>query len=234
MPPLLEARGISAGYGGITVVRDVHLRVQVGRITALLGANGAGKTTTVRAVTGAIDLRSGMLLSSGLPVSVPLHRRCRDGLAVVTERRAVIMSLSVRENMRVARVDAASVLTVFPELAQHLDRGVAQLSGGQQQMLALGIALGRRPKVLVADELSLGLAPVIVERLLRLLRVSADAGLGVLLVEQHIHQALSIADDVVVLQRGRVAVAGAANELRGRLDEIQSTYLAGRPTAPSV
>jgi ABC-type branched-subunit amino acid transport system ATPase component len=142
----------------------------------------------------------------------------------------VFMRMTVAENFLVFRTTADSVLAIFPELASHLDRRVTLLSGGQQQMLALGLALSRRPALILADELSVGLAPIIVDRLFSVLRGAADDGAGVLVVEQHVHKALAIADRVYVMDRGRIAMSGAAVDLRERVDEIQASYLTGAPT----
>ena len=145
----------------------------------------------------------------------------------MTDTRAVFTRLTVAENLKVFRTTADAVVELFPELEPHLHRRVALLSGGQQQMLALGLAISRQPAVLLADELSLGLAPMVVDRLFSALRSAARAGVGVLLVEQHVHKALKIADRVYVMDRGRIAISGTAVELRARVDEIQSSYLAG-------
>ena len=150
------------------------------------------------------------------------------------------MTMTVADNLRVSGGDKALALELFPELEPHLDRRVSMLSGGQQQMLSLARALGRRPRILLADELSLGLAPLVVERLLDAVRAAADEGIGVLLVEQHVHKALALADRAYVLRRGRVEMSGDAADLRGRVDEIQASYLtvgdddeAARRTEPS-
>jgi sulfate-transporting ATPase len=154
-----------------------------------------------------------------------LHIRARRGLGVVSQERAVLMDLTTRENPRVSRGDLRRALELFPELEPHLDRRVGLLSGGQQQMLALARCLARRCRVLLVDELSLGLAPMIVDRLLRAVRAAADEGMAVLLVEQHIHKALQVADRVLVMTRGTVALEGRASELVARLDDIQDAYL---------
>ena len=137
------------------------------------------------------------------------------------------MRMTIAENLRVFRTAADAVVSVFPELASHLDRRVGLLSGGQQQMLALGLALSRQPSLILADELSVGLAPIIVDRLFSVLRAAADGGVGVLLVEQHVHKALAIADRVYVMDRGRIGITGNAADLRERVDEIQASYLTG-------
>jgi sulfate-transporting ATPase len=138
--------------------------------------------------------------------------------------------MTVAENLRVFHTTAETVVEIFPELESHLHRRVGLLSGGQQQMLALGLALSRRPSLILADELSIGLAPMIVERLFSVLRAAADDGVGVLLVEQHVHKALAIADRVYVMDRGRIAISGTAADLRERVNEIQASYLTGTPS----
>lgn len=225
MTALLEARRLSVGYGDRPVVHDLDVTVEAGQVVALLGANGAGKSTTVMALAGVVAPMGGEVLLHGTPTTRSLHHRARAGLGLVAEQRTVLMSLTVEENLRVNRGDTELALQLFPELAPHFDRRVGLLSGGQQQMLALARALSRRPKVLLADELSLGLAPIIVDRLLAAVRSAANAGLGVLLVEQHVHKALAIADRAYVLQRGRIALQGSASELRERMDDVERSYL---------
>jgi branched-chain amino acid transport system ATP-binding protein len=241
MTALLEARGLACGYGqAATIVPSLDLEVHPGEVVALLGANGAGKTTTILTLAGDLPALGGELLWNGQPTAAPLHWRARNGLGLITEERAVLMKLTVAENLRVARCDEERALHLFPELRDHLDRRVGLLSGGQQQMLALAWTLARPTTVLLADELSLGLAPQIVDRLLRAIRDAADTGVGVLLVEQHVHKAMAYADRAYVMQRGRVQLHGTAAELRGRVDEIQASYLsvatehdAGTPFEPS-
>jgi ABC-type branched-subunit amino acid transport system ATPase component len=227
MKPLLRVEGLVAGYGKVVVVQDVDLEVGEGEVVALLGPNGAGKTTTLLTIAGELAPLGGAVHCLDLDERAPLHERARAGLALVTDARAVFMRMTVAENLRVFRTSADAVVKLFPELEPHLDRRVALLSGGQQQMLALGLALSRRPAVLLADELSLGLAPMVVDRLFSALRSAAASGVGVVLVEQHVHKALKIADRVYVRDRGRIAISGTAVELRARVDEIQSSYLSG-------
>ena len=223
--PVLAARGLSAGYGGGPVIRDIDLDLRAGEVVTLLGPNGAGKTTTLLALSGALPAMAGTVFWDGRPTVAPLHERARQGLAFVPEDRSVIMDLTVRENLRVGRCDPELVLETFPELAAHLDRRAGLLSGGQQQMVALGRALARRPSALLADELSLGLAPRLVERLLGVVRSAADSGLAVLLVEQHVRSALTVADRVVVLRHGRVAWTGPAEQARSNPDLVAGAYL---------
>ena len=234
MTALLATEGLVAGYGDVTVIRDVELEIRPGEVVALLGPNGAGKTTTILTLAGELRPRSGRVVCSGRDeTNLPLHLRARSGLAVVTDERAVFMKLTVAENIRVFRTDPDKVIELFPELRDHLHRQVALLSGGQQQMLALGLALSRSPSVILADELSLGLAPMLVDRLFEALRTAADNGAGVLLVEQYVHKALAIADRAYVMDRGRISLSGTAEELTPRVDEIQSSYLSGAD-APSA
>ena len=225
--PLLKAERLAAGYGKVSIVRDVNLEVFAGEVVALLGPNGAGKTTTLLAMAGELPALEGSVSCLDLDGTAALHERSRAGLALVTDARAVFMRMTLAENLRVFQVGTETIFEFFPELAPHRDRRVGLLSGGQQQMLALGLALSRRPGVILADELSLGLAPIIVSRLFSVLRAAADAGVGVVLVEQHVHKALTIADRVYVMDRGHIALSGTAMDLRERVDEIQASYLAG-------
>ena len=232
--PILAASGITAGYGGLAAVRDVSLEIRPGEIVALLGANGAGKTTTILTLCGELEPMSGDVRFDGEPWRGSLTRRARQGLTLVTEEKSVFMGLTTEENLRLGRGDAERALELFPMLRPHLKRRAGLLSGGQQQILTLGRALASSPKVLLADELTLGLAPVIVRQLLDVLRHSADEQrVGVLLVEQHVRSALEVADRVYVLRRGRVVLSGDAVEMRGRIDEIERSYLAG-PGADSA
>jgi len=225
MTTVLEADGLRAGYGPVVIVRDLHLHVDEGEVVALLGPNGAGKTTTISTLSGELRALGGEVRFFGARTNAPLHVRSRNGLGVVSQERAVLMDLTPRENLRVSRCDVDRAMELFPELEPHLDRRVGLLSGGQQQMLALARSLARQCRVLLVDELSLGLAPLIVDRLLRTVRAAADGGTAVLLVEQHIHKALLIADRVLVMTRGTIALEGNAADLSGRLDDIQDAYL---------
>jgi ABC-type branched-subunit amino acid transport system ATPase component len=230
--PVLAARGLCVGYGTIPVVRDLDLDVFAGDVVALLGPNGSGKTTALQGLAGALRPSAGAVLWNGEVTTAPLHRRCRAGFAVVFDDRSVIMGLTVRENLRVGRCDQAVATARFPELEPHLDRPVGLLSGGQQQMLTLARALGRRPAALLLDELSLGLAPRVVTRLLSALREAADdEGMAVLLVEQHIRTALDVADRVYLMRHGSIDWSGTAAQARADRGRVEASYL-GAP-APS-
>lgn len=223
---LLRAVGMSVGYGQVPVVRDVDLAVHTGEVVALLGANGAGKSTTLLGLAGHLPVKSGSVEWLGRPSTAPMHRRCREGLGFVLETRSVIFSLSVAENLRLAGGDIDMAVEVFPELEVLMRRKGGLLSGGEQQMVALARSLSRRPKVLLVDELSLGLAPLVVARLLTAVRRAADDwGVGVVLVEQQVHNALRFADSGVVLRRGRVVLQDSAQSLRNRVDEVEAAYL---------
>ena len=225
MSTVLDVKGLRAGYGKVEVVHGIDLQVQAGEVVALLGPNGAGKTTTLTTIAGELPPLGGEVRLLDCEARDPLHIRARKGLAMVTQERAVLMDLTVAENLRVSRCDRDQAIELFPELSDHLERRVGLLSGGQQQMLALARCLARPSRLLLVDELSLGLAPLVVDRLLQAVRAAADRGIGVLLVEQHVHKAIAVADRVLVLRRGTIELDGPAVELRGRVDEIQAAYL---------
>jgi branched-chain amino acid transport system ATP-binding protein len=226
--PLLEARDLVCGYGGVAAVRGLNLQVNPGEIVGLLGANGAGKTTTLLALCGELAPMSGEVSFLGSTNRMSLAQRSRQGLALVTEERSVFMGLTTAENLRLGRGDPERALEIFPLLRDHLQRRAGLLSGGQQQILTLARALAAQPRILLADELSLGLAPIIVQQLFEAIRRAVDEqGVGVVLVEQHVRSALQVADRIYILQRGRCVLEGTAAEMRGRLDEIEATYLAG-------
>jgi branched-chain amino acid transport system ATP-binding protein len=222
---VLEIRGLTVGYGAVPVVRGIDLRVGPGEVIALLGPNGAGKTTTIMAIAGVLPPLSGEVHFLGQPLRGPLHKRAQQGLSVVTEGRSVFMALSTATNLALGRGPTERALALFPELVPLLSRRAGLLSGGEQQILTLARALAARPEVLVVDELSLGLAPLVVRRLLDAVRAAADEGIGVLLVEQHARQALALADRGYILRRGEIRLEGSGRELLGRIDEIEAAYL---------
>jgi branched-chain amino acid transport system ATP-binding protein len=232
---LLCARSVSVGYGQIPVVRELDLTVHAGEVVALLGANGAGKSTTLLGLAGHLPLTTGSVEWLGRPTTSPMHRRCREGLGFVPETRSVIFSLSVAENLRLGGGDLAAATALFPELAPLMKRKGGLLSGGEQQMLSLARVLSRRPKVLLADELSLGLAPLIIVRLLAAVRQAADEwGVGVLIVEQQVRNALHTADTAAVLKRGRIVLHDAAASLIDRIDEVEAMYLSADSESSKV
>jgi branched-chain amino acid transport system ATP-binding protein len=223
---LIECSKLTAGYGELAVVRELDLHVRSGEVVALLGPNGAGKTTTLLTLAGELTPLGGEVKWMGVVTTAPMHARCRNGLGYLTEERSVIMNLTALENLRLADVPVDVACELFPALAHLLNRRAGLLSGGEQQMLSLARALGRQPHVLLADELSLGLAPLIVDRLLTAVREAADTrGVGVLLVEQHVRKALTVADRVYVMERGKIVMSGTADEARANLAEIESAYL---------
>jgi branched-chain amino acid transport system ATP-binding protein len=225
--PVLEARRVSAGYGPQPVIHEVDLEVCPGEVVGLLGANGAGKTTTLLTLAGELPLLQGEVLLDGVATSAPLFRRARQGLTFVTEEKSVFMGLSTRDNLRVADVDVDRALDLFPELTKRINVRAGLLSGGEQQMLTLARALSRQPRVLLADELSMGLAPIIVKRLLDVVVDAAKQyGTAVLLVEQHVRKALEYCDRAYVMRRGHVELSGSSGELLAQIGDIEDRYLA--------
>jgi branched-chain amino acid transport system ATP-binding protein len=222
---VLDARGICVGYGRIAVIRDLDLSVAPGEIVALLGPNGAGKSTTLMALAGVLPLTAGEIHLAGRRTTVPLFRRSRQGLAYLPEERGVFRELTTMENLRLGSGDPQLALELIPELRRVTGRNAGLLSGGEQQMLALARAVASKPRVLLCDELSLGLAPVVMDRLYDLLGAVAREGVGMVIVEQHVRAALEFCDRAVVLKRGRVVLQGSRDELFSRLDEIESHYL---------
>ncbi len=221
----IEARGLTVGYGRVTIVRDLDLQVAAGEVVALLGRNGAGKTTTLLAIAGALAPRAGTVAVLGRERPHRLGDRARQGLALIGDDRAIFPGLTAAENLRLGRGPRARALDLFPELEPLLGTRAGLLSGGQQQMLGLALALAAEPRVLLVDELSLGLAPVIVGRLLAAIREAADRGAAVLLVEQHPQSALRVADRACVLVNGRIALEARAAELAADPDALERAYL---------
>lgn len=236
----LALRGVVAGYDGTAVVHGVDLTVDAGEVVTLLGANGAGKSTTLRSISGLLPLLAGEIevLGANVAGETP-HRIARRGVGHVTEDRSLFAHLSVAENIRLAarlapgrsRAAAERVYELFPELDEIRTRTAALLSGGQQQMLAMARAMVHEPRVLLVDEMSLGLAPLVVQRLLPVVRAAADHGAGVLLVEQHVELALDISDRALVMAQGRITIAGTADEVRADALALEASYLGGTSAA---
>jgi branched-chain amino acid transport system ATP-binding protein len=231
MAAVLEVRRMSAGYNGAPVVRGLDLEVSEGETVALLGPNGAGKTTTLLTIAGVLPVLAGEVRVMGAPVpSGRPHVLARRGAALVPEDRSIFYRLTVRENLflggrrRTGRTDEA--LALFPELGPMFDRPAGLLSGGEQQMLALARAMTSATRLLMVDELSLGLAPIVVQRLLGALRdLARERSVAVLFVDQHVQSALEVADRAYVLQTGERALQGSAAELLDDHAALEASYL---------
>jgi len=235
--PVLVLDKLTAGYEEAAVIRDIDLTVAEGEVVALLGANGAGKTTTLRTISGIVKPMSGRVEFGSVDLEgTSISGRARMGIAHVPENRGVFFGLTVAEHFRLGsrgeRLDAEAAYRYFPALAELKDRRCGLLSGGEQQMLAVGRALARHPRLLLLDELSLGLAPLVVEGLLPVVREYAvDSGCGVLLVEQHVQLALEIADRGCVLSHGEVVMHDSAEVLRRDRDLLMASYFGERAPA---
>ena len=240
----LTIRDVVVLRGGRPVVKGVSIDVVPGEVTTILGPNGAGKSSLALAVSGLLRTGSGSINIDGVEVTNSKPERVRaSGISVVPEGRRLLSDLTVQENMKVATYSlpktAATeglryVLELFPELEKRWTIGARLLSGGEQQMVVLGQALVARPKILVIDELSLGLAPIVVKRLVPTLTRVAESGIGVLLIEQFAHIALSIANRAYVMEGGVVRYDGTAAELKARPELLHSAYLLGNDDAATA
>jgi branched-chain amino acid transport system ATP-binding protein len=226
----LEVDGVSAGYGGLLALRDVDLTVPSGRAVALVGPNGAGKTTLLSVISGLVPVRSGRVRLAGQDVtSASTTERARRGLCHVTEGRSVFPGLTVRDNLRMfspagREPEAVSrAVEAFPRLGERLTQVAGTMSGGEQQMLALARAYAQQASLVLLDEVSMGLAPVVVDGIFEFLRRLADDGTTLLVVEQYVTRALDLASIVYVLNRGRVAYAGEPGEVSS--DDLAAHYL---------
>jgi branched-chain amino acid transport system ATP-binding protein len=228
--PALSVQDLRAGYGRVTVLRGVDLTVGRGQVVALLGANGAGKTTLLRAISGALRVAGGSIRIGGVDVTrTPASLRSRRGLCLIPEGRGIFRNLSVQENLRLnsppwikpPRLDPA--YEMFPVLAQRRKQAAGTLSGGQQQMLALSRAFLSEASVVLVDEVSVGLAPVIVDAIFDALRALAAQGTSLLLVEQYVQRALAMADTVYLMKRGQLTLAGRPADLDQ--SELMAEYL---------
>jgi branched-chain amino acid transport system ATP-binding protein len=229
--PALRVRDLAAGYDRTTVLDGVDLEVAEGGITALLGPNGAGKTTLLRAISGLIGVSRGQVLLHGQDVTqTPLHQRARLGLCHVPEGRGIYRTMTVEDNLRMqvpAAEEAAAVdkaVSAFPVLGRRLDQMAGTMSGGEQQMLALAAAYTRSPSLIVVDELSLGLAPVIVDQLFEFLaRLASEERVSLLMVDQYAAKTLEIADHAYVMRKGQIVFQGAAAGVS--VDELFERYI---------
>ncbi len=230
----LEVSGLSYAYDGASAVRNVSLRVEAGEIVALLGANGAGKSTTARMIAGVLTPRHGAIRFDGDTLTgSPSHVVVKRGITLVPEGRLVFPQMTVLENLRLgahsrppARLPALldRAFTLFPRLAERRPQLAGSMSGGEQQMLAIARGLMAEPRLIILDEPSLGLMPTVVQELFRLIQTINANGIGVLLVEQNLHQSLKIAHRGYVLEKGEVALAGSGAELLAN-EYVQKAFL---------
>ena len=232
-PPLLDVTDLAAGYGGLEVLRNVDLEVKPGEVVACIGPNGAGKTTTLRAISGMIRARRGRVRFDGKDITgESAERIARLGLVHIPEGRGLFPNLSVEDTLRLVTnttgaesVDIKPAYDLFPKLRQRRRQAVGTLSGGEQQMVAFARAILSRPRLVMIDEMSQGLAPTVVRQLFDVVRVFREQGVAVLLVEQFVESALDVADRAYVFEHGTVAMSGTAAELRGDRKVISGSYL---------
>lgn len=232
---LLSSVAISAGYGDLVAIDNITLELEEASLLGVIGPNGAGKSTFLRALTGVVPLRSGQVLWQGTDIGrLPADARARKGISMVQEGRRLFPSLSVRDNLelggfhasRQERADRMSgVVDLFPALGGIMDRSASVLSGGEQQMVALGRALMAQPACLLVDEPSLGLAPFIVDEIYATLPTLIERGMSVILVEQEVDRVLDVADSLVVLHEGQIVYQGDGSEFRANPDALAAVYL---------
>ncbi|MBE1285082.1 MAG: ATP-binding cassette domain-containing protein [Rhodobacteraceae bacterium] len=232
---LLEMKNIAVNYGKINAIRDISISVPAGKIVTIIGANGAGKTTTLRAMSGMMPIASGEITFEGHRIDhLPAHKIVANGIAHVPEGRRIFPDMTVEENLRtgaflrkdtdVIENDLEDVFKRFPRLRERRTQLAKTMSGGEQQMLAIGRALMSRPRLLLMDEPSMGLAPVIVEEIAQIVEEINEQGLSVVLVEQNAELALELADYAYVLETGNSALEGPANELHDN-EHVRAAYL---------
>ena len=231
---MLEIRGLRVAYGGILAVKGVDIEVGAGELVCLIGANGAGKTTTLKAIAGLTPRTEGAVRLEGKDVAgLPSHELVRRGLALVPEGRGIFGRLTVRENLQMGafhrddggvRRDLEHVLALMPRLAERLHQTGGTLSGGEQQMLAIGRALMSRPRLLLLDEPSMGLAPAMVQKVFEIVRKAAEEGVTILLVEQNAKLALELARRAYVMESGRITLSGESRTLRSD-PRVREAYL---------
>lgn len=232
---MLRIKGLNSRYGRIQVLHDIEFHVNAGEIVTLVGSNGAGKTTLLRALSGTQPTMSGTVLLEGRDItSVAAHRRVRLGLVQVPEGRQIFTPLTVEENLKVGAwtrrdsitSDIEGIFTTFPILAEFRARPAGMLSGGQQQMLAIGRAMIARPRVLLLDEPSMGLAPLLIEQIFQIICQLREMGVTILVVEQNVQAALAIADRGYVIETGKISFSGTGSELL-RDPRVHDSFLGG-------
>ncbi len=232
---ILEVKDINVYYGNIHAIEDISFNVKEGEIVALIGANGAGKSTTLRTISGLLRSKTGSIMFDGQDIThAEAHTLVKHGLAQVPEGRRIFLQMTVQENLEmgaftkkgVSKEDLEDVFTRFPRLKERRNQIAGTLSGGEQQMLAMGRALMSHPKLLMLDEPSMGLAPILVEQIFDIIKELHKAGTTILLVEQNAGMALEVADRAYVIESGRIVLSGTGKELAAS-DDIKKAYLGG-------
>ena len=241
---LLSSIGLSAGYGDLVAINDLSIDLEEGSLLGVIGPNGAGKSTFLRALTGVVPVREGRVIWKGSDIGgLPADARARLGIAMVQEGRRLFPSLPVKDNLMLGayhvsrtecRIRQEEVIDLFPALAKILGRPAGVLSGGEQQMVAVGRALMARPACLLIDEPSLGLAPIIVDEFYNSLPALLARGVSIILVEQEVGRVLKIADRLIVLHEGSIAYKGDGREFRDHPESLADAYLGNTPTRSEV
>ena len=237
MGKMLEMKGINVYYGAIHAIKDINLTVNQGEIVTLIGANGAGKSTTLRTISGLLKPKTGTITFEGKEIAgTKAHEIVRTGISQVPEGRRIFAEMSVMENLDLGaftrkdadgvKQDIKHIFELFPRLEERKNQIAGTLSGGEQQMLAMGRAMMCHPKLLMLDEPSMGLSPLLVDEVFEIIREFRDSGTTILLVEQNARKALQIADRAYVLETGSITLSGTGPEL-AKSDEVRKTYLGG-------
>ena len=233
--PILQLKDVKVAYGAIQAVKGINMEVRPGELVSLIGANGAGKTTTLNSIAGTLKIAGGEMLYQGESVAkLPAHRRLRKGIALVPEGRGIFTRLTVEENLLMGafcrddteqiKADMERVYTMLPRVKERLQQAAGTLSGGEQQMVAIGRAILSRPKLLLLDEPSMGLAPLVVEKIFEVIREVVKTGVSVLLVEQNAHLALEFSDRGYVMDSGKINLDGTGQDLLND-PRVRAAYL---------